>query len=83
MHILLISFSDVSLEALKTKSIKLTFGVGTLIAVPSSFPSKDGITNPIEESLIFCLQNEKIHSTMINTCNEKHLVENILLMEKF
>ena len=47
IHILLISFSDVSLEALKTKSIKLTFGVGTLIAVPSSFQSKDGITNPI------------------------------------
>ena len=46
-HILLISFSDVSLEVLKTKSIKLTFGVGTLIAVPSSFPSRDGITNPI------------------------------------
>jgi len=44
---------------------------------------KSCITNPIEESLIFCLQNEKIHSTMINTCNEKHLMENILLMEKY
>ena len=44
---------------------------------------KNGITNPIEKSLVFCLQNEKIHSTMINTCNEKHLIENILLMEKF
>ena len=47
IHILLISSSDVFLKALKTKSIRLTFGVGTLIAVPSSLPSKDGITNPI------------------------------------
>jgi aryl-alcohol dehydrogenase-like predicted oxidoreductase len=45
------------------------------------FNPKSGITNPVQESLSFCLQNEKIHSTMINTCNEKHLMENLKLMD--
>ena len=31
----------------KTSSIKETFGVGTLIAIPSNFPFKDGIISPI------------------------------------
>ena len=42
---------------------------------------KSGITNPVQESLSFCLQNEKIHSTMINTCDEKHLMENLQLLD--
>jgi predicted aldo/keto reductase-like oxidoreductase len=42
---------------------------------------KSEITNPVQESLRFCLQNEKIHSTMINTCDEKHLMENLQLMD--
>ena len=31
----------------KTSSINETFGVGTLIATPSNFPLREGITSPI------------------------------------
>ena len=43
---LFISFSVVFFLELKTKSIKLTFGVGTLIEIPSIFPLRSGITSP-------------------------------------
>ena len=32
----------------KTNSINETLGVGTLIAIPSSFPFKSGIISPID-----------------------------------
>jgi len=34
----------------------------------------------IQNSLNFSLRSRKIHSTLINTCNEKHLLENLRLL---
>jgi len=39
--------------------------------------------NPIQDSLNFSLRNRKIHSTLINTCNEKHLLENMELLHGY
>ena len=39
----------------------------------------DNNYSPIQGSLDFSLRNRKIHSTLINTCNEKHLLENLKL----
>ena len=42
----LISLSEVDFEDSNVRSTTETFGVGTLIATPSSLPSSSGITNP-------------------------------------
>ena len=40
-------FTEIFFLTLNTNSIKETFGVGTLIAMPSSFPFNEGIISPI------------------------------------
>jgi aryl-alcohol dehydrogenase-like predicted oxidoreductase len=47
------------------------------------FTCKNNLNNnfsSIQNSLSFSLENRKIHSTLINTCNEKHLLENLKLL---
>ena len=46
----------------------------------NDFSRKNKLENSIKEGLKFSLQNEKIHSTMINTCDENHLMENLQLL---